>query len=514
MSSGGDDETITVGQRTVTLATRLSKRHHFIQRSQVIRVTMTFQRHLSLLLSLWTTLLLCKVPTVASWEANWESLDSRPLPQWYDNAKFGIFIHWGVFSVPSYANEWFWYQWKGAHVEDYEKFVNKTERPNFSYQDYARRFDATLYDPDVWANVFAKSGAQYVVLTSKHHEGFCNWDSRDIPTTWNWNAMDIGPRQDLVGQLSKSVKATTSPYTNSSLHFGVYHSLLEWFNPAYLADKQSNFTTSSFVDSKAMPELYDLVTKYQPELIWSDGDWETTSEYWKGPEFLAWYATHSPVKDTAVWNDRWGHDSTCKHGSFLTCSDRYQPGKLQTSKWENALTVDATSWGWNRNASYSDYLSTEYFIHALIETVAFNGNMLLNVGPAADGTISPIFMDRLFGIGKWLSVNGDAIYATRPWSVCQNETSVYYTRKNDTLFAITTSWPNKNRLFLSIPQATNTTQVRMLGWESPLQWKSNDSGLVIKVPALTPNVIPCQHAWAFALTGIGNLNQVPWSSTS
>jgi alpha-L-fucosidase len=459
---------------------------------------------LPLLLSLWV--LLQALPLYA-WEATWESLDSRPLPSWYDEAKFGIFIHWGVFSVPSYGNEWFWEQWQQQHQHDYQAFVNQTEIPRFSYTDYAHRFDATLYNPQVWADAFSKSGAQYVVLTSKHHEGFCNWDSRSVPATWNWNAMDIGPRRDLVGDLSKSVKAATSPQTKRPLKFGVYHSLFEWFHPGYLADKKSNFTTSTFVDQKTMPELYDLVQKYQPELIWSDGDWEASSQYWKSTDFLAWYATHSPVASTAVWNDRWGNDATCKHGGYITCEDRYQPGKLVEKKWENALTVDATSWGFNRNASYTDYLTTEYFIHQLIETVALNGNMLLNVGPAADGTISPIFFERLFGIGEWLTVNGDAIYATRPWKVCQKETNVYYTTREDTLYAIVTAWPQGNRLVLRNPKTTGKTRVQMLGWNKPLEWTLLENGIEIRVPPLTPDVIPCQHAWTFALTGISNLEQ-------
>ena len=130
---------------------------------------------------------------------------------------------------------------------------------------------------------------------------------------------------------------------------------------------------------------------------------------WNAPEFLAWLATNSSVADTVVWNDRWGPDVNGKHGSFITPSDRYNPGKLLERKWENALTIDATSWGFNRNASYTDYLTVEYFVHELIEVVAWGGNMLLNVGPNHDGTIAPIFYDRLLGIGSWLERFGDII---------------------------------------------------------------------------------------------------------
>jgi len=475
---------------------------------------------------------------VDAWEPNWDSLDSRPLPPWFDESKFGIFIHWGVFSVPSFGTEWFWYSWKDRHNPDIEQFVNQTERPGFTYQEYAPRFTADLYDPNAWAHLFAKSGAQYVVLTSKHHEGYCMWDSRDVPTTWNWNVMDVGPHRDLLGDLSKSVKRTKSPHTDKYLHWGAYHSLFEWYNPLYLTDKSNDLRTTTFRDSKTMPELYDLVRKYEPELIWSDGDWagSGSDQYWNSPQFLAWYATNSTVADTAVWNDRWG-DTSLKHGAYYSGRDRYQPGKLLNHKWENALTIDFTSWGYNRAAPYENYASVQYLVHELAETVAFGGNMLLNVGPRSDGTIDPIFHDRLLGIGSWLMVNGDAIYGTKPWKTCQNETlaNVYYTTsqssssytrprlrsnlgsdsnsgtKSDSglvVYAIATSWPKDNVLRLQTPMTTPNTIVRMLGLpeqDAILDWSTTESdkrGIVITVPALTPDAVPCLHAWVFAMTGL------------
>jgi len=463
-----------------------------------------------------------------AWEPTWESLQSRPLPKWFDEAKFGIFIHWGVFSVPSFGSEWFWKNWKPDN--EYGAFVNATERPGFTYQEYASRFDAALYDPKQWAKLFGNSGAQYVVLTAKHHEGFCNWDSRDsVPSTWNWNAMDVGPHRDILGDLAAAVKTEVSPFTQKTLRWGVYHSLLEWFNPDFRADIAANFSTSHFRDRKTMPELYDLVKKYEPELIWSDGHWDANDSYWRAPEFLAWYATNSSVAETAVWNDRWGKRGG---GAYISGHDHYQPGKLLPYKWENALTIDAHSWGFRRNGTYEEYLSTENFIHELIETVAFGGNMLLNVGPRADGTIDAIFADRLLGIGSWLKVNGEAIYGTIPWAVAQNQTNeVYYTHKpNDgVVYVITTVWPKGNVLHLDAPTATPNTKVKMLGLtvhengalDGFLSWKympvglgsggKNGKGLEINVPPLTPDIVPCQHAWVFALTGladhVGNADQ-------
>lgn len=212
--------------------------------------------------------------------------------------------------------------------------------------------------------------------------------------------MDVGPKRDILGDLAVQIKQQTSPQTGRRLKFGVYHSMYEWYNPLYTADRAANFTTQHFVDTKTVAELYDLVQQYKPELIWSDGDWEAHSDYWKSREFLHWYATESPVAETAVWNDRWGFDTNCRHGGFVTCTDRYNPDTLQPRKYEDAFTIDTTSWGWNRNSSLTNYLSVKEIVHTLIQVVAFNGNVLLNVGPGSDGTISPIFLDRLRGIGK------------------------------------------------------------------------------------------------------------------
>jgi alpha-L-fucosidase len=460
---------------------------------------------------------------------SWDDLDQRPLPLWYDQAKFGVFIHWGVFSVPAYGSEWFGSYWRDKWGNPaYQDFVEKTERANFAYPDYAHRFTAEFYQPDTWADLFAKAGAQYVVLTSKHHEGYCNWNSTAIPTTWNWNALDIGPRRDLLGDLAVAVKNVTSPHTSKVLKFGLYHSLYEWFNPLYHVDKANNFTTQHFVDLKTGAELYDLVNRYEPELIWSDGEWEAPSSYWKAREFLHWYATSSPVADTAIWNDRWGQDTLCRHGGFLTCTDRYNPDSLQPKKWENALTIDKSSWGYNRNATWEDYMTVPELVHALVQVVAYNGNMLLNIGPASDGTIHPIFEDRLLGIGAWLKVNGEAIYETTPWRHCQNETasSVFYTRRPDRLYVHFTKWPSASLLSLERPAPTQDTTVEFLGlssasssWQPTLQWTglrgtSGSSGMTIQLPSLTPDILPCEHSWVLVIRNLANLDDPPKSAVS
>lgn len=377
--------------------------------------------------------------------------------------------------------------------------------PNFKYTDFATQFTGELFNATAWAQIFKASGAKYIVPTSKHHEGFCNWPS---PTSWNWNSVDNGPHIDIIGEIANAVRA-------EGLIFGVYHSLFEWFNPLYLADKANNFQTQTFSLGKTIPELMDLVQRYQPDYIWSDGDWEATDKYWNSTEFIAWLFNDSPVKDTVLVNDRWGQGDTCTHGSVWTCDDRYQPGSLQNHKWENALTIDQYSWGYRRNAVPTDYLSVDYFVDQLIETVSCGGNMLLNIGPAHDGSIDAIFVDRLLGIGNWLAVNGDAIYATIPWRA-QNDTSssVWYTQSGDksTIYAMFTSWPtvdNGVNITLTIPVAkVGTSSVTFMGATGvgPLSWvpltTPGQPGMIITLPMFTPATIPCDNAWTLILTGV------------
>jgi len=267
---------------------------------------------------------------------------------------------------------------------------------------------------------------------------------------------------------------------------------------------------------KTLPELYDLVKRYEPDILWSDGQWEAPSVYWKSTEFLSWYAYNSSVADSAVWNDRWGSDTTCQHGSFLNCEDSHVPNKIQEKKWEDGTNFDKSSWGYNRNHTAAEFLSPADIIHLLIEVVAYNGNLLLNVAPSGDGTINPIYVDRLISIGEWLKVNGEAIYATKPWRVCQNETvsAVFYTTKEKRLYVHFTKWPEGNLLEVKCPVPTAETTVHMLGLQKPgagptgLEWKKvqdEQGGLSVHLPPLTPDMIPCQHSWVLVVTGLANL---------
>mmetsp|Transcript_21538 Transcript_21538/g.61340 ORF Transcript_21538/g.61340 Transcript_21538/m.61340 type:complete len:585 (-) Transcript_21538:224-1978(-) len=358
-----------------------------------------------------------------SYQPSWESLDKRPPPQWYDEAKFGIFIHWGVFSVPAFVSEWFWHRWKVENNEAVKDFMAKNYPPGFTYAEFAPQFRAEFFDANGWADLLAKSGARYVVLTSKHHEGYTLWPSAQ---SWNWNSVDVGPHRDLVKDLMNAVRNRTS------LRFGLYFSHLEWFNPLYMGDKAGAFkATRDYPRDVSHPQLYDLVKRYRPHIVWGDGQWEAPEEYWGNCEFVAWLYNESPVREEVVINDRWSSDTTNRHGGFYTGSDKFHPGHVIDHKWENAMTLDKNSWGYRREAKMEDLLTTKELIYKLASTVAYGGNLLLNIGPTADGRIDFYFQQRLLEMGHWLSLNGEAIYGTYPWLIQTDNftTDVFYTSR-------------------------------------------------------------------------------------
>lgn len=353
----------------------------------------------------------------SKYAASWESLDKRPCPAWYEDAKFGIFIHWGIYSVPSFAPpraqaptpyaEWYWNSLtrgkagnaSGAATWEFHKRVYGA---NFEYKDFAPMFRAEMYDPEQWAKVFENSGAKYVVPTSKHHDGFAIWPSAEADRTWQrpWNAMSTGPKRDLLGDLSKAVRA-------QGLHMGFYYSLYEWYNPLWLTDKQR------YIRDHMFPQFKDVVTRYKPDIIFSDGEWDLPSEEWHSPELLAWLFNESPARENVVIDDRWGKDTKHKHGTYYTTE--YTAG-LQTGAhpWEESRGM-GFSYGYNRAESARDYHSSRELTLMLIDLVSRGGNMLLDIGPTADGRIPVDMEQRLDDMGSWLKVNGDAIYGTRNW---------------------------------------------------------------------------------------------------
>ncbi|MGI6459282.1 MAG: alpha-L-fucosidase [Candidatus Hydrogenedentales bacterium] len=340
----------------------------------------------------------------AQYEPTWESLESRPLPGWFEHDKFGIFIHWGLYSVPSWGpkgrySEWYWHDMQDKNGETW-KFHVENYGEDFKYPDFAPQFRAEMFNPAHWAEIFERSGAKYVVLTSKHHEGFCLWPNAE---SWNWNSVDAGPGRDLCGELTEAVKAR-------GLKMGFYFSLYEWFNPIYRNDPER------YVEQHMLPQFKDLVLRYEPDIVWPDGEWDHPDTLWRSTEFIAWLYNESPVRDRVVVNDRWGKGCRSKHGGFYT-TEYGQVGWGQDlgsqHKWEECRGI-GKSFGFNRNEEIDDYMTPRELIRMLISICNGGGNLLLDIGPTADGRIPVIMEQRLLAMGDWLRENGQAIYGTGP----------------------------------------------------------------------------------------------------
>jgi alpha-L-fucosidase len=450
----------------------------------------------------------CTLPVFAGevqkYESHWESLDKRPTPKWFENAKFGIFIHWGVYSVPSWApvdddlrtyckySEWYWNHLTKKGNEAYKHFAafhNKTYGPEFKYQDFASDFKAEMFNPDHWADIFVRSGAKYIVLTTKHHDGFCLWPSKQ---SWNWNSVDVGPHRDLLSDITKAVRAR-------GLKVGFYYSLYEWYNPLYKSD------VDGYVEKHMLPQMKDVVTRYEPDVLWADGEWEHPSSVWKSEQFLAWLFNESVVGQTIAINDRWGKESRSKHGGYYT-TEYSQIGGDTTSDgsschpWEECRGI-GHSFGYNRNEKLCHYATGRQLIHMLVGIISRGGNLLLDIGPTADGRIPVIMEERLEQIGSWLKVNGDAIYGTRKWSkIAEENGKVYYTSTPDAVYAIALDWPG-DELVLHLSKPVSDTTITMLGYRGNLEWKYEGGRLIIDASDIGINDLPCQWAYSFKITG-------------
>ncbi len=479
-------------------------------------------------LYLLTILLLVALTARAQqFEPNWESIDSRPTPEWYQDAKFGVFICWGLYSVPAwnpvgeYA-EWYQHslQQKG-HNGQVTDFHNKTYGENFKFKDFAPMFKAELFDADEWAEMFEKAGAKYIVFTTKHHSGYTMWPSKEAEETYgiNYNPTKVGPMRDLTGEICEAVR-------KKDIKAGLYYSLYEWYHPLYQTD------IPRFVEEHFHPQFKDLVTKYNPAIIWTDGEWEQSSDTWRSTELLSWWFNNAPNLDELVINDRWGNDCRHKHGGFYTTE--YGSGMDNDSHpWEESRGI-GSSYGLNRAEKLADYRSSQELILMLIDLVSRGGNLCLDIGPAADGSIPVIMEERLLQIGEWLKVNGEAIYGTRMWeTACQwsdgempstkrgeymsgfnilKETidpdpgqavkEIFFTSKQNAVYAITPNWPGSKLVisnFLPESEKIEHPKVTLLLTGEELKTELKNGSLIIKLPDFHPNLLRDQVAFAFKI---------------
>jgi len=484
---------------------------------------------LSVILSLF---LIQALQAQKKYEPNWESLDSRPIAPWFEDAKFGIFLHWGPYSVPAWSprgtySEWYqyWLQTKTLSgngdftgTEVYDHHV-KTYGEDFSYYEFGKMFTAEDFRAEEWAKLFEDAGAKYMVITSKHHDGFTLWPSETASRTWGfpWNAGEIGAKRDLLKELEMAVKKT-------DVKFGTYYSLYEWFHPWWQNDKKR------FVEEHFHPQFKELVNNYQPDVVWTDGEWSMEAEYWKTPELLTWLFNESPIGESVVINDRWGKGDRHKHGGYFTTE--YEAGMEGDHPWEECRGI-GFSFGYNVNETEEDYATAQTLIYLLVNTVSNGGNLLLDIGPDGKGNIPEIMQERLLAMGKWLEVNGEAIYGTRKWGKsCQwsekgkkdwkpkdthylpadyilKQTvdpqpgyavrEAFFTQKENNLYVIVPGWPKEDLLIRDLSLSYGTS-IRLLGTDLDMEYEKSGKDLLIRIPSLKKDQLPCDYAYAFKIS--------------
>lgn len=472
------------------------------------------------------------------YDADWESMDGYPVPAWFDDAKFGIFIHWGGYSVIGYRTRGRGYAEHAPKImyadpENYYPVIEKRfgdAPPEFGYKDILRHFTADNWEPDEWAGLFADAGARYVVLTAEHHDGFALWDS-DLT---EWCATKIGPKRDLVGDLAVAVRKRGLKYAPSyhrERHPGFFAKDIYAIESEPRSDIAEEIRRVPAAAGLYGPFEYDdafiadyvarwkeVQFKYRPDFMWID---DIPIFYKVEP-----HAQSDKLRDACAGMiagylnaaDSWGKEvylnNKGAHHNWPGNLGCLEKDNLQmedvTVKWENPATL-ATSYGYMRSEEEQDaYQSSEKLIHLLCDVVSKNGNLLLNIGPKADGTIPAGMQERLLGMGAWLKVNGEAIYGTRPWKVYGegivpvkakkdelgrhtiNSTGIRFTRTQDgkTVFALLLECP-RNTVIGSFKGAS-VKNVELLGSTDPVTWRMCPDGLDVKFPPADD----CQYAFA------------------
>jgi len=468
---------------------------------------------------------------------DWQSLQSYTVPEWYEDAKFGIFIHWGVYSVPAFANEWYPRNMYIQGSNEFKHHVATYGTPDkFGYKDFIPMFKAEHFDPAAWAQLFRKAGARYVVPVAEHHDGFAMYDSG----LSDWTAAKMGPHRDLIGDLAKAVRA-------EGLHFGLSSHRVEhnfflgvgrtipsdvndpryaaFYGPAHtwLANPQGRplnddftYVSSAWADDW-LARGAELVEKYHPDIVYFDWWIGQPSIRTNLTKFTAFYYNSSLKYGDHVGVINYKDYAIQEHSAVLDL-ERGQLGDIRPLHWQTDTSVSNKSWGYIKDDTFK---SPEFVIHQLIDIVSKNGNLLLNIGPKPDGTIPDEVQRVLLEVGAWLNVDGEAIYGTHPWrkygegptkvaagSFHDVETSHYtaedfrFTTKGDVLYAIGLGLPSNGeaviRSLARVAGSERVQSVALLGGDANLRFDQRADGLHVELPAQAPGTA----AYALRITFI------------
>ncbi len=468
---------------------------------------------------------------------DWKSLSDYRIPEWYKDAKFGIFIHWGVYSTPAYGSEWYpreMYRPGGAHgiFEHHRKTWGPVDQ--FGYKDFIPRFRAEKFDPAAWARLFKEAGARYVIPVAEHHDGFPMYASEYTP----WNAAAMGPKRDIVKELAEAVRG-------EGLYFGVSNHRAEhwWFfgggrklesdvgDPRYrelygpARDRAASEAGETPPDKAFLDDwllrCVEMADRFQPEIIWFDW-WIAQPAFEEHLRvFSAYYYNRGATQPemVAINYKKLGGESYPDTAGVLDI-ERGQLASTRELFWQTDTSLSKTSWGYIENQKYK---TLDSLIDDLVDIVSKNGSLLLNIGPRADGTIPEEEVALLKGIGAWLRINGEAIYGTRPWKIygegptavvdgtMRNDAEserrdftaqdIRFTRKDDMLYAIILQWPGDGakitiRSLSRGVESEGFGEVAMLGCDEPLKWSQDNQGLHVTMPSEKPG----RHAFALRIS--------------
>ncbi|KXJ88132.1 tissue alpha-L-fucosidase [Microdochium bolleyi] len=412
-----------------------------------------------------------------NWTADAASLAQHESPDWFNDAKYGIFIHWGIYAVTGWGNstpyesyaEWFWWYSLNHPQADRSNFYDyrlETYGKDWAYDDAIPEFTAAAWDPKEWVDLFADAGAQYFVVTTKHHDGFALFDTGE---TSNRSSLHYGPKRDLVGELFDAAK-TYQP----TLKRGTYFSLPEWFNPDYgpygFVQHENNPASTTwlgiqaknpytgveepytgrapigdFITDLMVPQMETLAYAYDTDIMWCDaGAANGTTAF-----AAEWYNRARAQGRQVTMNSRCG----IPEADFDT--PEYQTFESpQRHKWESNRGMDPYSYGYNRATRDEEYMNATTLVYTLVDMVSKNGNLLLDIGPKADGSIVQAEVDNLREAGRWIKAHGEAVFNTTYWFVqseIHGKPDVRFTQTDDAFYIVFLEKPRPDNGWLVVP---------------------------------------------------------------
>lgn len=423
-----------------------------------------------------------------------ESFDDRM--DWWRGAHLGMFIHWGAYAVPGGVHN-------GKPTEGAGEWIMHTANiPIPFYEQYAKQFHPVRFDAQEWVRMAKNAGMKYIVITSKHHDGFCLWDSK----VTDYDIMDTSPfKRDILKELADACE-------RENIRLGFYYSIMDWHHPDAKAKGYEHQTNEKpdfarYRDNYLYPQLRELITRYQPAILWFDGEWIGEWTEAQGKDLYQFVRSLQP---DIIINNRVGKG---RNGMQGMNTDAYFVGDFGTPEqeileqggdgldWESCMTMNDT-WGYKKTDN--NWKSAETLIYNLVDIVAKGGNYLLNVGPTAEGEIPDASQERLSEIGKWLEINGEAIYNRRPWDVYHEGDHVRYIQGNNgQVYGVLLQWPGK-QINLRHIRPDNQSIITLLGYDKPLKWRwEENTGLWIDFPESlqTPSGRPCAYAWTLKIKG-------------